>query len=52
MGVRLILMYNESHQADMWYAERLSEAEGRPDYYGPFFEKAIAQKFIDNHLSE
>jgi hypothetical protein len=43
-------VYSRSHNTDMWYAGRLVEGNGKPDYYGPFFERSLAQKFIDEEL--
>ena len=44
----LIFMYTEIHNADMWHVKRVNEVEGKPDYYGPFFNKIIAKNFRDN----
>ena len=46
--LELIFMYSEYNKKDMWHVERVEEKEGEPYYYGPFFNKEIAQSFIDN----
>lgn len=48
---KVILMYSEAHNTDMWWVERIEEVEGEKDYYGPFFEKAMAQSFLDHEFN-
>lgn len=46
----VILMYSEKNARDMWWVMRVKDAEGRPDYYGPWFDKKMAEKFLGNEL--
>ncbi len=43
-------MWSEKYKSDMWWVERVSEKKDKPDYYGPFFHRGNAQKFLDNEL--
>lgn len=43
---KVILMYSEAHNTDMWWVEH------HEDLYGPFFEKAMAQSFLDDQFTD
>ena len=47
---KLHLMYSEKNKQDMWWVARVNEKKGKPDYYGPFFHKWNANKFLYNEL--
>ena len=46
----LQLMYSDSAKCSMWWVVRKEEKKGKPDYYGPWHDKNMAQKFLDNEL--
>ena len=46
----LQLMYSEKNRQDMWWVVRINDHETKQDYYGPFFRKCNAQKFLDGEL--
>ena len=47
---KLLLMWSDRYDSDMWWVERVNDKKGKQDYYGPFFHKYNAQKFLDNEL--
>ena len=47
---KVILMYSDEYRKDMWWVERIHDLKNKPDYYGPFFHRANAVKFMNNEL--
>lgn len=46
----VIKMYSKSHLTDMWFVVRNAEVKNKQDYYGPWFDKGIAVKFMHDEL--
>lgn len=49
---KLQVMWSDSHQSDMWWVVIQEDKQGKPDYYGPWFSKNTAQKFLNGELKD